>query len=254
MAEKLYSGNYAHLRRAAEIIENRGVIAFPFNGVYGLFGVKDDLAVAERIHQIKQRPLDKKLVLVTLPQMLHSSIDINKFYYPIDKIVQILETVHALGVITPASESVPGHLINKRGDSATVLTIWTEYWPLREVLGKLAEGGIGGLVGTSANKSRQGTHTVAESLWDEMHEELDAVVMASFDYLPERRKRSTSIIDLTFSDGTGYRPRLHRIGNLTQRELDKALVKAGLPVSLVDQDTIIVKPRREASSIKTSVA
>jgi L-threonylcarbamoyladenylate synthase len=56
--------NSQHIRKAARILFDGGVIAYPTEGVYGLGCIPDDLAAVARILDIKQRDPDMGLVLI----------------------------------------------------------------------------------------------------------------------------------------------------------------------------------------------
>src|SRR5579883_1014624 len=59
------------------LLQNKvGVIAF--NGIYGLFTNADNEAANNRILQIKNRPQDKNLVMVSTPEHLDEHIDFTK--------------------------------------------------------------------------------------------------------------------------------------------------------------------------------
>ena len=53
-----------HVRRAAECLRNGGVIAYPTEGVWGLGCDPWNEAAVQRILQLKQRSVDKGLILV----------------------------------------------------------------------------------------------------------------------------------------------------------------------------------------------
>jgi L-threonylcarbamoyladenylate synthase len=220
------------------LLQNKvGVIAF--NGIYGLFTNADNEAANNRILQIKNRPQDKNLVLVSAPEHLDEHIDFAKAHYSHDQIVALQRHIHALGVILPASEKAPAHIIARRNEHPTVLSIWTEYAPLRQLISSFREQGGRALAGTSANKSGQPTHIDTEEAWQDFYTDVDFLVAADFSHLPDIRKRSTSVLDLTKPA-----PRLHRLGNVTKEEIQEALLEFRFPDLEEDTDrTIYVKPR-----------
>lgn len=236
-AKKLSVKNPKDLLEAAKIIKSGGIIAFPFNGIFGLFGDIDDKSAAEKIINIKKRPKDKKLIMVVLPEHLHEVVDTTKIHHDVGKIQKLLKKIHALGLILPAATTAPYHLV-ERGDIDTILTIWTEYLPLRIVLRHFRKLGGRAFVGTSANKSGQPTHNSFATLWNDFENDLDAIIEDNFDHLDPIRRKSTTVIDIT-----NHQPRLHRLGNVYEEELDQALADLGFPTLVKGRDIIVVQGR-----------
>lgn len=221
-AEKLCGYNELHLLKTAQIIRQGGIVAFPFNGVFGLFGNIDDSDAYQQIYLAKGRLEDRKLIAACTPESVDGFVDFSKQSHPKDQVLALWKYVHALGIILPASEGAPKDLVV--GNAKTFLNIWTEYHPLRQLEQHLEKLGIRGLVGTSANKSGHPTHFDADQLWEEFENDVEAVIFDSFDQLPPYRRQSTTIIDLTTTI-----PRLHRRGNVTEDELKEALEKHHFP-------------------------
>lgn len=245
-AERLGADNKLHLERAAQFIKRGGIIAFPFNGIFGLFGDIDNPDSYSRIIIAKNRPEDKRLIAVSPPENVGRFVDFSRQPYPEGQIKTLWKEVHALGIILPASECIPKELTVGEVGKETLINIWTEYHPLRNFFEYLENLKIRGLVGTSANKSGQPTHIDANDLWCDFNLDVDAVVETSFDNLPAVRKKSTSIIDLTSEP-----PRLHRLGNVSEEELQEVLEKNGFSRLAVQRDFISVRGRGEiAESIK----
>lgn len=234
-AEKLSSSNQKHLKRTAEIIKAGGVVAFPFNGIYGLFGDVDEKEVAEKIFNAKNRPRGQQLILVSHPDNIEDYVNFRKVHFAKQPIIDLWKSIHALGIIFPASTAAPYHLV-VREDIDTILGIWTHYQPLIEVMKHFRKLGGRAFVGTSANKSGRPTHYLFESLWKEFYQDVDALVEADFSHLSPERYKSTSIIDLTNS----Y-PRLHRLGNVGELELREYLNRYGFPELQILRDVIQVR-------------
>ena len=225
---------------AATLLKENKVGIIAFNGIYGLFTNVEDESANNRILQIKDRPNDKNLVLVSAPENLNEHVDFSNAHYSHEQIAQLQKYLHALGVILPAGSGAPKHIASNKNEQSTVLSIWTEYEPLRRLITKFRQLGGRALAGTSANKSQQPTHNDTEEVWQDFKTDVDFIVTADFNYLPEIRRRSTSVIDLTQP-----RPRLHRLGNVTQEEIQEGLLKFGFPDLHVDQEKIIfVSPRK----------
>lgn len=225
------------IKEVAAIIKKGGIVAFPFNGIYGLFGDADNARAAQKIIVAKNRPKDKKLILVSPPEYIHEHVDLNKFHHKKENLISLWKNIHALGIILPAAKTAPKHLvINEEID--TILTIWTEYMPIRQLVEEFRSLGGRALVGTSANKNGQPTHYAVESLTKDFQKEVNIIVSDNFDHLPVIRRKSTTVIDLT--NGS---PVLHRLGNVEEKELKKALKVNGFPKLQVLRDVIFVRPR-----------
>ncbi len=219
LARKLDSNSELDLKIAAKIILDGGVVALPFNGIYGFFGNIESKEAAERIVAIKNRPKDRNLIIVSAPEFINEYVDFQKMHYLQDNLINLWKDVHALGVILPAGEKAPAHLSSAHPEK-TILSIWTEYLPLRKIMNEFRKIGGKAFVGTSANHSGKPTHYQTKTLWAEFGHLLDAIVEADFSQMDEKRHKSTTVIDLTNSQ-----PRLHRLGNVEESELQSALTK-----------------------------
>lgn len=239
IAEKLSVGEDSHLRQTVNIIKAGQIVAFPFNGIFGLFGDIDQPSIVDAIIKAKNRPEDRKFIAVVIPELfLDEYVDLTRTPHKRDNILELWSNIHALGIILPASEGAPPHLIVGEGNEATILNIWTEYHPLRRMLEYFRTLGGRGLIGTSANKSGEPTHFDPDSLWSDFQGDVQAIVFDRFDHLPEYRKKSTSIIDLT-----NDHPRLFREGNVSEKEIREALERHSFPPLIVGRDVIIVRGR-----------
>jgi L-threonylcarbamoyladenylate synthase len=199
------------LARAAHVLRAGGVVALPFNGIFALFGDADRPVLHQRIQTLKHRPADKPLARVTLPEHANDEVDFARVHAPRQHIVALWFDLHALGIILPA----------KRRDD-TVLLVWTEYPPLRQVLEHFRELGGRTLVGTSANRTGQPTATSVREVWQTFAFQLDAILADDFSHLPHACRRSTTIVDLTLPQ-----PRLHRVGSVSPADLQRALTLHG---------------------------
>lgn len=237
-APRLLASDMEHLRRVAEIIRDGGIVAFPFNGIFGLFGDIDNLHAAEAMIEAKGRPRDRKLIAVSTPETIDQHADLDRIGHLKHNLVALWKDIHALGIILPASTYAPYHLTVGEGLDRTILTIWTEYPSLRTMIERFHSLGGRGLIGTSANKSGEPTHFDPDSLYLDFKTDVQAVVYDRFDHLPLQRKKSTTIIDLT-----NHSPRLHREGNVSEEEVRQALRKHGFPELVVGRDVITVRGR-----------
>lgn len=241
-APKFDAANKLHLITVAEIVRDGGIVAFPFNGIFGLFGDIDNIQASESIIAAKNRPKDRKLISVCTPETIDVHSDLTRTRYPKEQLVALLRDIHALGLILPASTRAPYHLTVGEGIDRTMLIIWTEYPPLRTMVEHFGSLGGRGLVGTSANKTGEATHFDPDNLYGDFKSDVQAVVYDRFDHLPVHRKKSTTILDLT-----NHRPRLHREGNVPEDELREALRRHGFPELQVGRDVITVRGRTTTS-------
>lgn len=238
-ALRLSASEKKHLEMAAEIIRDGGVVALPFNGIFGLFGDVDKKEVADKIIIAKNRPKDRKLIVVSAPEYIGEHVDLSKNGLSHQNIVSLWKDIHALGIIFHASTRAPYHLV-VRDQIDTILSIWTEYKPVRDIMEHFRKLGGRAFVGTSANKSGQPTHCSPNTLWEDFRIDVDAVVETTFDHLPAHRLKSTTVIDLT-----NHQPVLHRLGNVGVEELKEALEKHGFPKLTTLRDVIHVRGRSE---------
>lgn len=227
------------LSRAVDLIVQGKIVIAAFNGVFGIFGKADSENVARRIIEIKDRPEDKNLVLVTPPEFLNEFVDLTSSVferYPLEKIKRLYKEAFALGIILPAAITGVPHHLTKNG---TILNIWTEYRPyepLRKLINLLRQKKeCTALAGTSANKCGRPTFTNTRDVFEEFKNDVAAVLSDSFFHLPPHRKKSTTVIDLT--NGS---PFLCREGNMPETEIRQYVKAVGLGDLVTGEDTIRV--------------
>lgn len=245
LAMRFSEKNPLHIDYAADLLAKKNKIGvIGFNGIYGLFTNVESRAANARIRFIKGRPEEKKLVLVTPPEYLHEYVDFSRTSFSHEQVIKLQKSLHALGVILPASDRVPGHILESVNDQKTVLSIWTEYGPIRKLMESFREQGGRALAGTSANISGQPTHIDIKSAWKDFNGFVDFTIEGDYSYLPEIRRQSTSIIDLTKD-----RPRLHRLGNVTQEEIVEGLRKFDFPDLQIEKEKLLLVRPKNISSI-----
>ncbi len=239
IAEKLDYTKPSDMEKAAGMVVNGEVIAFPFNGIFGLFGDIDNPTVAAKIANAKERPLDKKHVVTYLPEYIEEIADVTRMHISKDILRQLWKVdLHALGAILPASTHAPHHLISGEDPNASILSIWTEYPPIRRLSEEVRHLGGRGLVATSANKKGLPTHWCFDELYEDFKREVSGIGYGDFSDLPEIRRKSTSILDFTNTI-----PRLHREGNVPEEELREALNRHNL-ILLIGRDVIEVRGKK----------
>jgi L-threonylcarbamoyladenylate synthase len=225
MSQLLSISNTSNLEYAAKMIAQGNIVAAAFNGIFGLFGDADAPEAMSKIIDIKERPENKNLILVSAPEFLPEHLDLAApafHFHPLDKLQQLYRDVHALGMRLPAAiPGAPPHLVL----SKSIVNIWTEYPPhyaIRQLIIALRQHGKRALVGTSANKSGLPTFTRTQQLVDAFGDEL-LILADDFAHLPAIRRISTTIVDFT-----GEFPRLFRKGNVPEEELRVHLKRLGL--------------------------
>lgn len=251
-ALRLSAENSDHRKYAAGLLKEGKIGAIAFNGIYGLFCTADDKSPHDDILRMKNRPNDKNGVLVVQPENLREHVDISKTYFTFGQITKLQKHLHALGIILPASKGAPEHLVNKKGEERTILSIWTEYHPLRRMIEEFQELGGRALAGTSANRSGQPTRFDTEEVWQDFKNDVGFILEADYSTLPQIRRQSTSVIDLT-----GESPRLHRAGNVSREELNAALKKFRFPPLQEGKKDLPFKVQRSlmwvAADVRSSV-
>jgi tRNA A37 threonylcarbamoyladenosine synthetase subunit TsaC/SUA5/YrdC len=213
--------------RAAAMIADGGIVVCAFNGIYTLLADADAPAAPARAAAAKGRSEAQGLALVCPPEYFgeHVALDapLLRSTYRFPRVLDLYRSVHAVGVILPAA--LPGaspHLVR----SGTILNVWTEERPrspLRELVRELRSRGRRALAGTSANRTGEPTITTAAEATALFAEQVDAVLLDDFEHVPEERRRSASLVDLTRPI-----PRLVREGSVPPDELRTTLRELGL--------------------------
>jgi L-threonylcarbamoyladenylate synthase len=220
------------ISRAADALARGEIVAFPFNGIFVIVGDADDPAVPDKIAIAKQRPQAKGVALVCPPEGLAEHVAPDAIMgRPLSRVQALYEAVHAVGVIlAAASPGAPAHVVQ----AATILNVWTEQRPrspLRELVLEHRRRGHRALVGTSANQSGQPTIADPALVTSVFAGRVPLIVVETFTALPEARRHSASIVDLT-----GPVPRLVREGSVPAAELRATLSRLGIGELVVPAD------------------
>jgi tRNA A37 threonylcarbamoyladenosine synthetase subunit TsaC/SUA5/YrdC len=234
-AEILSVHEPADRMRAAAVIADGGVVACAFNGIYTLLGDADDPGVPARAAAAKGRPEAQGLALVCPPEHFgeHVWLDapVLRSAYAFAAVQELYRSVHAVGVILPAAlPGAPAHI----AQSGTILNVWTEQRPtspLRELVRELRDRGRRALAGTSANQTGEPTITTTADVIAVFSSQVDAILLDDFAHVPEARRRSASLVDLTRPA-----PRLVREGSVPADDLRATLRKLGLGELTVPPD------------------
>ena len=233
--QHLQMTNPDHLRSAAAHIADGGIIVMPFNGIFVIVGDADNPEIPDKIAAAKGRPKVKGVALVCPPESLAEHIDLGapalREHHSFAQILQLYQTVYAIGAILPASvPGAPAHVVQ----AGTILNVWSEYLPqqpIRQLINELRQHGKRALVGSSANKAGQPTMIDAQQVVDIFKNDIPVLLLDTFDGMPAQYRRSTSIIDFT-----GPVARLYREGSLSAQELQAQMTRLSLGALVVDAD------------------
>lgn len=150
------------IHKAARIINNGGVVAYPTEGVFGLGCLPDDMAAVERILTIKQRDPSKGLILIAASAaQLEPWIDAD-FDLP-------AATSSPVTWIVPASHAVPVWIKGRHLGIAVRISS-------HPVARALCEASGSALVSTSANISGRLPVTSRYTLRRQFHALVDCIV------------------------------------------------------------------------------
>lgn len=158
--------NRWHLSRAARILKQSGVIAYPTEAVYGLGCIPEDFVAVNRILNLKGRPVNKGLILVAAdPEQLAMYIS-----YPSQSAKkQILQTWPGpVTWVLPATKAVPPWIT---GNHTTVAVRVSKH----DLVRKLCRT-VGVLVSTSANPGHCPPATTARKVIAYFGQSLDYVL------------------------------------------------------------------------------
>ena len=93
-----------YIQKAAEILRNGGLVAFPTEPVYGLGGDATDPNAASKIYAAKGRPSDNPLIIhIAYPEDAEKYAHTNSLYYKLSKAFM----PGPLTVILPKKDTIP---------------------------------------------------------------------------------------------------------------------------------------------------
>lgn len=158
-----------HLNQAVRIILRGGVIAYPTEAVYGLGCLPDDYYAVSRILRLKNRPVEKGLILVAAHvEQLEAYIQ-----FPDESVRRnVLSTWPGpVTWVLPARPEVPIWL---RGHHKTIAVRVSDHKVVRSLCEK-----TGALVSTSANPSNRPPARSALKVRDYFRGSLDYILQAN---------------------------------------------------------------------------
>lgn len=155
-----------HLQLAVASLKSGGVIAYPTEGVWGLGCVWTDEAAIKEILRLKQRPLEKGMIL-----LCSELADVETFLLPLSEqdIAQIeQEHPHPVTWILPCKSSVPTSV---RGQHSSIAVRFSKH-PLVQAL--CAE--VGPIISTSANPTGEAAAMSAEEVRGYFNDQLSYIL------------------------------------------------------------------------------
>ena len=190
---------------AAEIIKKGGVVAFPTRCLYGLGADALNSATVDRIFTIKQRPVQKPILV-----LINSAMQLERLVKNISRAAACIMEHFWPGRITlvfEAGETVPGNLTAHTGKIGIRM-------PGNAVASALVKAVQRPITGTSANLSGSpGCDRIAD-LEPQVARKLDLILDAG----TLKGGKGSTVVDVT-----GAIPRILREGEVSEQEI-KALV------------------------------
>ena len=167
LSSDIESKNYQnHIKDAAEIIRNGGLVAFPTETVYGLGGDATDKSAAAKIYAAKGRPSDNPLIIhVFSPEDAERFAYTNELYYKLAKAFM----PGPLTIILPKRDIIPAEVT---GGLDTVAVRCPSH-PIAQAL--IKESGTA-IAAPSANLSGSPSPTCAKHVIDDLTGRVDCII------------------------------------------------------------------------------
>ena len=168
-AESIHARSKNAQRRAVEVLQGGGLIAFPTDTVYGLAALPWDVDAVARLYEVKQRPSDRPIPLLlsdvcqlsrvaTLPPQLRESFTkLSTRFWP-----------GGLTLVLPKTKSVPQVV-----SAGPTVAVRIPDLPLARDLIREA-GGV--LAVTSANLSGQPSTITAQEVEEQLGNQIDLIL------------------------------------------------------------------------------
>lgn len=197
------------LRRAVEVLEGGGLVAFPTDTVYGLGALPWDAEAVRGLYRAKRRPPDRPI-----PLLLSDPGQVSRIAVPTGPFAKL--SAHfwpgGLTLVLPKAARVPAAV-----SARPTVAVRVPDLPLARRLIRQA-GGV--LAVTSANISGQPSPTTAE----EVEAQLGGRIALILDGGPCPGGVASTIVDLTTSP-----PALVRRGAIREADLRAAVGSIGIP-------------------------
>lgn len=211
------------INKAADIIKNGGVVAFPTETVYGLGGDATNEEAAERIYSAKGRPSDNPLIIhVSSPHDAEKYAYTNELYY---KLCEAFSP-GPLTVILPKKETIP-HATSGGLDTVAVRI------PDNKIALALIKAAGRAIAAPSANSSGKPSPTRAEHVLDDLNGKIPMII----DGGECRVGVESTVIKLDGNKCTVLRP-----GGVTKAQLLRVCSCVELDKGLFEKPTEDFKP------------
>ena len=153
-----------HAIDLTDIFNDGGVFAYPTEAVYGLGCNPDNKKAVQRLLQIKNRPVEKGLILVA-----SDFSQVEKYLKPLNKIQQAFMVASETTYVFPALNTAPKWLT---GDFDSLAIRISNHPVVREICTTLNSA----LVSTSANLSGEAPAKNSIQVSDQLGNKIDAIL------------------------------------------------------------------------------
>ncbi|MDR1143672.1 MAG: threonylcarbamoyl-AMP synthase [Spirochaetaceae bacterium] len=203
----------ADIQRAAEILKNGGLAAFPTETVYGLGADAFNIRALARVFEAKGRPrFDPLIIHIASPDMLERLADLNALsplFRPLPVKLAAAFWPGPLTLILPKRPEVP--------DLATAgLPTVAVRFPAHPAAQKLIALSSGAVAAPSANPFGRLSPTRAEHVLEGLGNKIDCVI----DGGPCSVGVESTVLSLA---GTGELPRILRPGGISREQLERVI-------------------------------
>jgi L-threonylcarbamoyladenylate synthase len=194
-----------YIRETVDILDKGGLVAFPTRCLYGLGADAMNAGAVDRVFQIKQRPLDKPLLV-----LVAANYDIEKLVQDIPQTaIKIMDSFWPgrVTIVFKAAASLPRNLLGRSGKLGIRV-------PGHPVAGALVKAFGRPITGTSANLSGQAGCCRIEDFNPLLVEQLDLILDAG----PLKGGSGSTVVDVT-----GENPVILREGEVARSDILKAV-------------------------------
>jgi L-threonylcarbamoyladenylate synthase len=207
MKTRIFGTREYDIKKAAEILKNGGLVAFPTETVYGLGADAFDAEAVKKVYEAKGRPSDNPMIV-----HIGEASDISKLTNSVTEDMKKLMEAFWPGPMTmvvPAKNEIPR--VTTGGLDTVAVRL-----PNNDITRKLIKESGVMLVGPSANLSGHPSPTTAAHVYDDLHGRIDAIIQGDACQVG---------IESTVVDMTSDVPIILRPGFVTPEEISKVLGK-----------------------------
>lgn len=200
------SHTYPHIIKAANLLKNNEVVAFPTETVYGLGGNAKDSEAVGKIFEAKGRPSDNPLII-----HISSLEQIDEFVKEVPEKANILMEKFWPGPLTIIFQKKEGTLSDKATAGLSTVAVRMPEHPV--ALAIIKASGLP-IAAPSANRSGKPSPTTAKHVWEDLNGKVSAIVDGG----------PTGIgVESTVIDCTAEIPQILRPGGVTQEEIEAVI-------------------------------